>query len=66
MFQATKMLITLLILFFGTVPGIESNSHLSTTCIHAGIHAKSKKPRYRNDNGAFFLVVEVRSGFEPL
>ena len=23
---------------------------------------KSKKPRYRNDNGAFFLFVEVRSG----
>ena len=27
---------------------------------------KRKKPRYRNDNGASFLIVEVRSGFEPL
>ena len=33
---------------------------------YPGIHTKSKKPRYRNDNGAFFLFVEVRSGFEPL
>ena len=66
MFQATTVLIMLLILFFGTVPGIESNGHLSTTSILVGIHAKSKKPRYRSDNGASFLIVEVRSGFEPL
>ena len=35
-----------------------SNRHWSTT----GKNTTSKKPRYRNDNGAFFLFVEVRSG----
>ena len=29
---------------------------------YSGIHTKKKKPRYRNDNGAFLFNDEVRSG----
>ena len=43
-----------------------AESHLSTTCMHVGMHTKKKKPRYLSDNGAFHFNDEVRSGFEPL
>ena len=33
---------------------------------HFGMHTEKKKPRCRSDNGAFHLIDEVRSGFEPL
>ena len=51
-----------------TSNGYQSHSHflIEGEEANVGKHTKSKKPRYRNDNGAFFLIVEVRSGFEPL
>ena len=65
MFLATRMSIMLLISFTGMAPGIGSNSHLSTTCMHVGMHTKKKKPRYLSDNGAFHFNDEVRSGLQP-